>query len=77
EPVSEGGGVRSTVRLVRWEPPAMRAEIEYQVGDNVWTHAWTSYQISEDALVDELAAAELRFADWLTDDHAWFTARPA
>lgn len=52
----------------------MRAEIEYQVGRNVWTHAWTSYQISDDTLANDLAAADLRFGDWLTDNHVWFTA---
>jgi hypothetical protein len=33
--------------------------------------------ISGHELTGDLAAADLRFGDWLTDDHAWFTARPA
>jgi SAM-dependent methyltransferase len=70
------GGIRRIIRSVRWEPPRMHLEIEYQVGGSVWTHAWTNYQISDEELADDLAAAGLRFGDWLTDDHAWFTGRP-
>jgi hypothetical protein len=71
------GGIRRVIRAARWEPPRMRVEIEYQVEGNVWTHAWTSYQISDEELAGDLAAADLRFGAWLTGDHAWFTARPA
>lgn len=48
---------------------------EYQIGDRVWTHAWAAYQISDDELASDLADADLRFGDWITDDHVWFTAR--
>jgi SAM-dependent methyltransferase len=76
EPVRDDpGGIRRVIRSARWEPPRMSVEIEYQVGGNVWTHAWTSYRISDEELAGDLAAAGLRFGDWLTDDHAWFTAR--
>jgi 2-polyprenyl-3-methyl-5-hydroxy-6-metoxy-1,4-benzoquinol methylase len=71
------GGIRRIIRSARWEPPCMHVEVEYQVGGNVWTHAWTNYQISDKELAGNLAAASLRLGDWLTDDHAWFTARPA
>jgi SAM-dependent methyltransferase len=71
------GGIRRVVRSARWEPPRMRAEVEYQVAGNVWTHAWTSYQINDEELASDLAEAGLVFGDWLTDDHAWFTARLA
>ena len=71
------GGIRRIVRLSHWEPPRMHIEVEYQVGESVWTHAWTNYQISDEELADGLAAAGLRFGDWLTGDHAWFTACPA
>ena len=78
EPVRDvPGDIRRIIREARWEPPRMRAEVEYQVGDRVWTHAWTSYQISDEELASDLAAADLRFGDWRTDDHAWFTACPA
>jgi SAM-dependent methyltransferase len=78
EPVHDDpSGIRRIIRLARWEPPRMHARVEYQVNGNVWTHAWTSYQVSDDELASDLAAADLRFGDWLTDDHAWFTARPA
>jgi len=71
------GGIRRTIRATRWEPPRLRIEIEYQVGGDVWTHVWTSYQIGEEELAGDLAAAGLRLGRWLTDDRAWFTARPA
>ena len=78
EPVRDDpGGIRRIIRAARWEPPRMHVKVEYQVGGNVWTHAWTSYRIGDQELADDLAAADLRFCDWLTGDHAWFTARPA
>jgi SAM-dependent methyltransferase len=78
EPVRDDpGGIRRVIKTARWEPPRLRAEIEYQVNGNVWTHAWTSYSISDDELTADLAATGLRFGGWLTDDQAWFTARPA
>jgi hypothetical protein len=54
----------------------MHVEVEYQVGGSVWTHAWASYQISDEELASDLAAADLRFGRWLTEDRGWFTARP-
>jgi SAM-dependent methyltransferase len=71
------GGIRYVIREARWEPPRMHAEIEYQAGASIWTHAWTSYQIGDSELADNLAGAGLRLGTWLTGDHAWFTARPA
>ena len=71
------GGIRRIIRSARWEPPRLRIEVEYQAGGNVWTHAWTSYQISDEELAANLAAAGLRLGDWLTNDHAWFTAYSA
>ncbi len=71
------GGIRRVVRSARRERPRMHIEIEYQVGDRVWTHAWGSYEISQDELRADLSSAGLRFDRHLTDDHSWFTARPA
>jgi hypothetical protein len=52
----------------------MHVEVEYQVGGSIWTHAWASHQISDEELARDLAAADLRFGDWLAGDHSWFTA---
>ena len=77
EPVRDGpGGIRLIVRSARWEPPRLRAEVEYQVAGTVWTHAWTCYRISDDELASDLAAADLRFGHWLSEDRTWFSARP-
>lgn len=73
----DSDGIRRVIRSARFEPPRMFAEIEYQVGDRVWTHAWTSYRISDEELASDLAAAGLAFGQWLTDDHSWFTAVPS
>jgi hypothetical protein len=54
----------------------MYAEVEYHVGDRVWTHVWGSHEIGEEELGGDLASAGLRFGRWLTDDQSWFTARP-
>jgi len=68
------GGIRRVIRPARWEPPCLFIEVEYQVGDRVWTHSWGAWEISERELADYLGSAGLRFGRWLTDDHAWFTA---
>jgi SAM-dependent methyltransferase len=70
------GGIRILLHSVRWEPPRLSATVEYQVGDRVWTHSFTSYQMSEQELASDLASAGLVFGEWLTDDKVWFTARP-
>jgi SAM-dependent methyltransferase len=70
----EPNGIRRIVRSARREPPRMFVEVEYQAGDRVWTHSWGSYEISDGELRGDLTAAGLVFGQWLTDDHAWFTA---
>jgi SAM-dependent methyltransferase len=70
-------GFRRTIRVARRDGSRMRVEVEYQVGDRVWSHAWTSYEISDAEVASDLANAGLTLTDWLTNDHAWFTARPA
>jgi SAM-dependent methyltransferase len=71
------GRVTRTLRSFERLPGELRCEIEYRVGEQTWTHTWTSYEISDERLTANLAAAGLKFGDWLTDDQAWFTARPA
>jgi len=71
------GGIRRIIRSARWQPPRLSIQVEYQARGSVWTHAWTSYRIGEQELAGDLADAGLRLGDWLTDDRAWFTARPA
>jgi SAM-dependent methyltransferase len=73
----EPGGIRRIVRTARREPPLLHIEVEYQVGGQVWTHAWASSEISADELRADLAAAGLRFGRALSGDQAWFTAHPA
>ncbi|HEX8007364.1 MAG TPA: hypothetical protein VF482_13135, partial [Trebonia sp.] len=70
------GGIRRIIRSARREPPRVFIEVEYQVGDRRWTHAWAPYEIGERELDRDLGAIGLRLGRWLSDDHAWFTASP-
>jgi SAM-dependent methyltransferase len=73
----ERDGMRWILHSVRREEPRVHAVIEYHVGDRVWAHAFSAHRIGDDELAADLAAAGLGSDRWLTDDHAWFTARPA
>lgn len=71
----ERDGITFVIRESRSTPPTMSCEVEYRAGDQVWTQAWTSYEISDAELTGDLGAAGLSFGEWLTEDRAWFTAR--
>ena len=70
------GEIAVIIRTCRRVPSGIACELEYQAGGRTWTHAWTSYAISDAQLTSDLAAAGLVFGRWLTADHSWFTARP-
>jgi SAM-dependent methyltransferase len=72
-----GTGIRRTIRSADRAGPRLRVVVEYQVGGQVWTHAFSPFQISEDELRADLASAGLAFGRWLTDNRAWFTACPS
>lgn len=71
------GGISVVIRSCSRMPSAIVCELEYRASGRTWTHAWTSYEISDAELAADLAAAGLAFDRWLTADHTWFTARPA
>jgi SAM-dependent methyltransferase len=71
----EHDGIRLVVSSVRQDEPRLDVVVEYHVGERTWTHAFDCYRIGEEELAADLASAGLRFDQWLTDDHAWFTAR--
>ena len=71
------GDIRRILRSAERAGPQLNVVVEYQVGDQVWTHAFGTYQIAQEELAADLAAADLTFDRFLTADHAWFTARPA
>jgi SAM-dependent methyltransferase len=68
------GGITRTIKSARQDAGRVFMEVEYQVGDRVWTHSWGSYEIGEAELLSGLTEAGLTFGRYLTDDHAWFTA---
>ena len=72
----ERDGITFVIRESRRTPPTMSCEVEYRAGDRTWTQAWTCYEISDAELTADLDAARLTFGRWLTEDQAWFTARP-
>jgi SAM-dependent methyltransferase len=73
---SEAGRVTVAIRTCRRVPSGITCELEYRAGPQIWTHAWTSYEISDTELTADLAAADLAFGRWLAADHTWFTAHP-
>jgi len=70
-------GIRRIIRSAEQAGPRLKVVVEYQVGDQVWTHAFGPFRIGEDELTADLASAGLVFGRWLTDDRAWFTACPS
>ena len=71
----EVGGITVITRSCRRVPSGIACELEYRAAGRTWTHAWTSFEISDAQLTADLAAASLAFGRWLTGDHTWFTAR--
>lgn len=74
---STRAGITYGLRDIEREGPLVAATAEYRIGDDVWTHSFTTSQVTEDQLTASLRAAGLRFDRWLTDDHGWLAARPA
>ena len=72
----ERDGIMFVIRESRRTPPTMSCEVEYRAGDRTWTQAWTCHEISDAELTADLDAAGLTFGQSLTEDQAWFTARP-
>jgi SAM-dependent methyltransferase len=70
-------GIRQVVREVHRDGPRVDVVIDYHIGDRTWTHAFGRHPIGAPELAADLASAGLRFDRWLTDDHAWFAARPS
>ncbi len=72
----EVGGIRRVIRSAHRQGPRVDVVVEYRVGDRMWTHAFSPYEIGQQELTADLASAGLRLDRWLTDDRSWFTARP-
>lgn len=70
------GEITTIIRSCHRAAHGIECQLEYQAGDRAWTHSWTSYQVTDEDLSADLAAAGLAFSRWLTDGPtAWFTAR--
>jgi SAM-dependent methyltransferase len=72
----ELGEIAVIIRACSRVPSGITCEVEYRAAGQTWTHAWTSYKISDTELTADLAAAGLALGRWLTEDHTWFTAGP-
>lgn len=56
----------------------LHATVEYELGDQRWTHGpFTSRILGDDELEARLFVAGLRLDRWLDDRRAWLLARPA
>jgi SAM-dependent methyltransferase len=72
------GGVLHRLRdLRRPGPGLLAATVEYQVGNRVWTQAFTAERLDDEALEAALAEAGLAVDAYLTGDGSWVRAVPA
>jgi SAM-dependent methyltransferase len=62
--------------VTRPGPGLLSATMEYRIGDRVWTQSFTSQQVDDAQLDEDLAAVGLRVDAVLTDDRTWVRARP-
>ncbi|MDT4971637.1 MAG: hypothetical protein QOG22_1780, partial [Pseudonocardiales bacterium] len=53
----------------------LSATVRYRTDTAQWTQPFTARRLTDDALLGELSAADLRFDGWLTEDHTWLAAR--
>jgi SAM-dependent methyltransferase len=62
--------------VTRPEPGVVRATVEYQSGDQLWTQTFGTRRLDDDALRSLLGAAGLALDRYLTDDRRWLRAVP-
>ncbi|GAA3113526.1 class I SAM-dependent methyltransferase [Streptosporangium carneum] len=74
--VREHDGIRRVIKKVHRDGPRVDVVIDYHVGDQTWTHAFSRHPVDERELAADLASARLRLDRWLTDDRTWFAACP-
>jgi len=72
----QAGPVAITVRDIVRDGDLLSATVHYDGAGHHWEHPFTALRLSIEDITAELAAAGLRFGDWLTDDQTWFTATP-
>jgi hypothetical protein len=54
----------------------LSATAEYQAGDRVWTHSFTTALVDDEDLAADLAATRLALDAFLTEDRTWLRAAP-
>lgn len=69
------GPVDVRVEHVRRDGDVLTATVHYAVGEHLWTHPFVARRFTDAQLDAELRRHGLRRDRWLSDDHAWFTAR--
>jgi SAM-dependent methyltransferase len=68
-----------TVRLrdiSRPGPGLLSATVEYQAGERLWTHTFTTGRLDDEDLAADLAATGLALDTFLTKDRTWIRAVP-
>jgi SAM-dependent methyltransferase len=58
-------------------PGLLSATAEYEVGGQIWTHAFTTMRLDDEQLRAALGSAGLVLDRYLTDDKQWIRAIPA
>jgi SAM-dependent methyltransferase len=76
ERIEPDGRVVRMVDVDRPEPGLLAATMEYEVGDNHWTHFFLSKRLDDDFLEDALRRAGLTMSGFLDHDRSWVRARP-
>ncbi len=76
ESSAEIAGIRRVVRSAIRQGDRVDIVVDYHVGDQTWTHEFPRYAITSPELAQNLQEAGLIFDRYLTEDQAWFTARP-
>lgn len=71
------GGITFRLRdVARPGPGLLSATAEYQAGDRVWTHSFTTALVDDEDLAADLAATRLALDAFLTEDRTWLRAVP-
>lgn len=74
---AEGSTTLELISVERPGPGLLTVTMRYTIGDRQWTHSFTHDRWNGAEMTRDLAAADLSFVRFLTDDEGWIEARAA